>query len=260
MLKIFKFTLFDLLRSRWSIMYFLLYFLCAGGLLYFSGDPGKAIISLMNILLILCPLVSLMFGVIYFYTSREFLELLLAQPLKRRSIFAGQYLGLSLSLVTGLVLGLGIPFLVYGLVYSGEGLNFATLLLTGVLLTFIFTALAFLIALRNENRIRGFGIALIVWLFMAILYDGILLILLLVFNDYPVEKFALGMTLFNPVDLSRILLMLKLDISALLGFTGAVFKQFFGTSAGMITVTILSFLWIIVPYGLMQRYAARKDF
>jgi Cu-processing system permease protein len=260
MIKIFKFTLYDLLRSRWSIVYFLLYFICAAGLLYFSSDPGKAIISLMNILLILCPLVSIMFGVLYFYNSREFVELLLAQPLKRNAIFTGQYLGVTLSLVAGLVFGLGIPFLFYGIFVSAELMNFGTLLLSGVMLTFIFTGIAFLIAIRNENRIKGFGLALVVWLFMGILYDGLILIVLLVFEDYPVENWAIGMTLFNPVDLSRILLMLKLDISALLGFTGAVFKKFFGTSTGIVTVTSLSLLWIIVPYVLMRRSAVRKDF
>lgn len=260
MWKIFKFTLYDLLRSRWSIIYFLLYLICAGGLLYFSGDPGKAIISLMNILLILCPLVSLMFGVIYYYNSREFVELLMAQPLPRQAIFTGQYLGVALSLTAGLLLGIGIPFLFYGIFISTEIFNFITLLLSGVLLTLIFTGLAFLIAIRNENRIRGFGIALMLWLFMGILYDGLILILLLAFEDYPVEKLAVGMTLFNPVDLSRILLMLKLDISALLGFTGAVFRKFFGTSAGMITVTALSLLWIAVPFWLMRRVASHKDF
>ncbi len=260
MYKIFKFTLYDLLRSRWSIIYFLLYLICASGLLYFSADPGKAIISLMNILLILCPLVSIMFGILYYYNSREFVELLLAQPVPRKAIFTGQYLGVALSLVAGLVLGLGIPFLIYGVFVSAELMNFGTLLLSGVMLTFIFTGIAFFIAIRNENRIRGFGLALVVWLFMGILYDGLILIVLLVFEDYRIENVVLGMTLFNPIDLSRILLMLKLDISALLGFTGAVFKKFFGTSAGMISVTAFSFVWIIVPYMFMRMSAARKDF
>ncbi len=260
MLKILKFTLYDLLRSRWTIAYFLLYLICAGSLLYFSADPGKAVISLMNILLILCPLVSIMFGVLYFYSSRDFVELLLAQPLPRNSIFTGQYLGVTLSLVTGLSLGLGIPFLFYGIFVSPELMNFGTLLLSGIMLTFIFTGIAFLIAIKNENRIRGFGLALIVWLFMGIIYDGLILIILLIFEDYPLENFVLGMTLFNPVDLSRILLILQLDISALLGFSGAVFKKLFGSSLGMLLVTVLSILWVLVPYLFLRRSASRKDF
>ncbi|WPP48004.1 ABC transporter permease [Catalinimonas niigatensis] len=260
MFKIFKFTFFDLMRSRWSIIYFLFYLLCATGLLYFSNDLSKGIISLMNIIIVLSPLVSIMFGVIYYYSSREFVELLLAQPIRRTSIFGGQYLGLALSLSLSLLLGLGLPFLLYGIFVSAQIWNFFTLLLTGLLLTFIFTAIAFWISLKNENRVKGFGLALLVWLFMAVLYDGVFLLLLLAFEDYPVDKFAIAFTLFNPIDLSRILMMLKLDISALLGYTGAVFNKFFGTSLGIALALLCSLVWILIPLWGAGRTANRKDF
>lgn len=32
----------------------------------------------------------------------------------------------------------------------------------------------------------------------------------------------------NPIDLGRILVLLKMDVAALLGYTGAVFRQFLG--------------------------------
>lgn len=67
------------------------------------------------------------------------------------------------------------------------------------------------------------------WLFLAVIYDGLFLISLIVFNEYPLDKFSLAATMFNPLD-SRILILLKLDISVLLGYTGAVFKDFFGTA------------------------------
>ena len=55
----------------------------------------SGITNLMNIALILCPLISIIFGTMYFYNSRDFIELLLAQPIKRKAIILGQYLGLS---------------------------------------------------------------------------------------------------------------------------------------------------------------------
>ena len=95
----------------------------------------------------------------------------------------------------------------------------------GVLLTFIFSALAFLAGLAFENRIKGFGIAVLIWLFLGILYDGFLMVLMLNFSEYPLEKPALVLSLFNPIDLARIFILLQLDISALMGYTGAVFKN-----------------------------------
>jgi Cu-processing system permease protein len=42
-----------------------------------------------------------------FYHSREFIELLLAQPIPRRIIFLGMFLGISLSLSLSLLLAWG---------------------------------------------------------------------------------------------------------------------------------------------------------
>lgn len=260
MIKILKYSFFDLIRSRWSLIYFLFFAVTASSLLYLSNDTGRAIASLMNIIIVLCPLIGTMFGVMYYYNSREFAELLLAQPIRRSSIFLGQYLGLSISLTLSFVLGMGIPFTFYGILGSIEFANFAVLLLTGSILTFTFVALAFVIAIKNENKIKGFGLAILVWLFMAVLYDGLFLLSLFIFEDYPLDKFSLVMTVLNPVDLARILIMLQLDISALLGYTGAVFNKFFGTSLGFIITLICATLWIIVPVLGLNRLARKKDF
>lgn len=260
MLKILKYTLYDMLRSRWSISYFL-FFLAAGFvLLHLSSDLTKAISSLMNITLILTPLIGTLFGVIHFYNSREFLELLLAQPLKRKSIFMGMYLGLSLSLSLSYLLGLGIPFILYGILVSAQVFNFITLLGTGFALTMIFSGIALWIAIRQENRLKGFGLSIMVWLFLAFVYDGLFLLSLLLFEEYPLEKASIAMSVFNPIDLSRILVMLQLDISALMGYTGAVFEKFFGTGLGMGVSVLALIVWIIVPVLFQLRAASRKDF
>jgi Cu-processing system permease protein len=229
-------------------------------LLLLSQDLSKVVISLMNVIILLCPLIATMFGVMYYYNSREFTELLLALPVKRRDIFLGLYLGVAMSLSASVLIGVGVPFLIYGIMASMEIWNFAMLLVVGVLLSFIFSAIAILIALRNENRIRGFGLAIVAWLFFAVIYDGIFLLTLSIFNDYPLEKLAIGASLFNPIDLSRILILLKLDISALMGYTGAVFNKFLGTSTGMIVSIGVLLLWISLPLIGIERTSTKKDF
>ena len=258
--KIFKYSFFDLIRSRWSYIYFIFFALSTTSLLYLSSDLSRAIVSLMNIVLLLCPLIGIMFGVMYYYNSREFIELLLAQPIKRTSIFLGQYLGLSISLSISFLLGMGVPFLFFGAMSSSEFMSFLTLIFVGVVLTFIFIALAFNIALKNENRIKGFGIAIVLWLFMAVIYDGLFLLSLFALEDYPLDKFSLSVILFNPIDLCRILVMLKLDISALLGYTGAIFNKFFGTSMGTIIAIGCVMTWITIPTFSIIHISRKKDF
>lgn len=260
MLKILKYSFYDLMRSRWSYVYFLFYLLIGFVLLFLNNDTSKAVITLMNIIVVLTPLIGTIFGVMYYYNSREFTELLLAQPLKRSTIFLGQYIGVSVSLSLSLVLGLGIPFLAYGVTQSTAIFDFISLLFVGAFLTFIFVALAFNIAISNENKIKGFGYAILVWLFMAVIYDGLFLISLIVFQEYPLDQFSLFATIFNPIDLSRIVILLKLDISALLGYTGAVFQKFFGTNVGMLTSTLVLSMWIILPVLRLVYKSNKRDF
>ena len=248
------------MRSRWSYVYFAFYLLLGVVLLFLNNDLSKAVITLMNVIIVLVPLIGTIFGVMYYYNSKEFTELLLAQPLKRSSIFLGQYLGVAISLSMSLILGLGIPFVFYGLFMSNAIWDFSLLLITGTFLTLIFTALAFNIALSNENRIKGFGYAILLWLFMAIIYDGIFLMSLIIFSDYPLDKLSLIGTMLNPIDLSRTLILLKLDISALLGYTGAVFKQFFGTNLGLIVSFVALTLWVVLPVLRITMKANKKDF
>jgi Cu-processing system permease protein len=229
-------------------------------LLFLNNDLSKAVITLMNVIIILVPLIGTIFGVMYYYNSKEFTELLLAQPIKRSSIFLGQYLGVALSLSLSLIIGLGIPFIFYGIFKSAAIWDFSLLLITGTFLTLIFTALAFLIALYNENKIKGFGYAILLWLFMAVIYDGLFLMSLIAFEEYPLDNISLIGTMANPIDLSRVLILLKLDISALLGYTGAIFQKFFGTNFGIIIASIVLIFWVLIPTFFIQWKATRKDF
>jgi len=260
MFKILKYSFFDLMRSRWSYVYFAFYLALGFVLLFLNNDINKAIITLLNIIIVLTPLIGTVFGVMYYYNSKEFTELLLAQPIKRSTIFMGQYLGISISLTLSLCVGLGIPFLLYGLFKSAAIFDFSLLLVVGAFLNFIFVALAFNIALSNENKIKGFGYAILIWLFLAVIYDGLFLISLVMLNEYPLDKFSLLATMLNPIDLSRILILLKLDISALLGYTGAVFKKFFGTNLGMIISFSVMALWVLLPVWRINRKLRKKDF
>lgn len=248
------------MRSRWSYVYFLFYLLLGVVLLFLNNDLSKAVITLMNVIIILVPLIGTIFGVMYYYNSREFTELLLAQPVKRSSIFLGQFFGVATSLSMSLIIGLGMPFVFYGIFNSSAIWDFSLLLITGAFLTFIFTALAFVIALSNENRIKGFGYAILLWLFMAVIYDGIFLMSLLYFEDYPLDTFSLMAIMLNPVDLSRVLILLNLDISALLGYTGAVFQKFFGTNFGLVLSSVMMMLWVLIPTYFIWRIAKKKDF
>lgn len=256
--RLLRYQLRDVIRSRWLVVYALLFLVLTDALFRFGGSGSRVILSLTNVVLALIPLVSIVFGTMYLYNAREFIELMLTQPVGRRSLFAGLYGGLALPLAAAFAVGVGVPFAIHGGI-AGQAAGFAMLIGSGVLLTLVFTALAVLVALRFQDRAMGLGAAILIWLFAAVLYDGLLLLLVAWFRDYPLESPVLVATLLNPVDLGRVLLLLQFDLSALLGYTGAVFERFFGSGTGTwVSLAALS-LWVMVPLAGGLRMFRRKD-
>lgn len=260
MTKVMKYELHDVIRSRWLVAYGLFFFVVTDALLRFGGSGTKALLSLMNVVLFIIPLVNVVFGTMYLYDAREFTELLLAQPVRRRQLFAGLYLGLAFPLSLGFLLGVGIPFAMHGLDDPSERGTLAALALAGVLLTFIFLALAFVIAVRSDDKVKGLGGAIALWLAFTILYDGFVLLVVTMFADYPLERPMVALMMANPVDLARVFLLMRFDIAALMGYTGAVFERFFGTGAGVALALGVLALWCAVPITAAVRWFEQKDF
>jgi Cu-processing system permease protein len=217
-------------------------------------NESKAILSLLNIVLIVIPLVSIVFATIHYYNSYEFIELMLAQPMSRTRILLSEYAGVSLSLLCAFLTGVGIPVIFYSLNDTG-----ISLLFTGSALTMVFSSMAFLASVKSRDKARGIGSALLLWFYFALIYDGLILIILFTFSDYPLEKLTLILSAFNPIDLGRIFIMLKMDVSALMGYTGALYKDFFGSVAGMIFTSVIMSGWIVVPLFLAVKSFKRKD-
>jgi len=257
-LKIFKYELNNIVRSRWIIFYAIFFLAVSYALFSFTGDGSKAILSLMDITIIIIPLISVIFGTIYLYNSREFMEMMLCQPIDRRSLFFGVYLGTGVPLAGAFAFGTILPFIFFG---SFNQLGLLLLLIViGIILTFIFLSISFLISVRNDDKVKGLGFSILVWLFLAIIYDGIVLFVTYFFQDYPLEKPMLVLSLLNPVDLGRIMFLLKFDISALMGYTGAVFQKFFGTDFGIGISSLCLVLWIFIPLFLSLNCFKRKNF
>ncbi len=250
----------DVIRSKWLIFYFIFFLLSTEGMIRFTGGDAKALLSMSNIVLFIVPFVTLVYGTVYVYGSREFTELLLAQPIKRSTLFAGLYLGLTLPLMVALVAGMSLPFIVHGFSDPSQTTTLLVMLAGTAALTAAFTAIAFFIALRFDDRLTGLGVGMAVWLVLGLLYDGVLLVLVMMMPDRAIEKSLLAVTLANPIDLVRIALLMRFDVSAVMGYTGAVFRNFFSAPVGVAVIVATMAAWVVLP--LMSGFLAfkRKDF
>jgi Cu-processing system permease protein len=254
MLKISKYVLYDILRNKIMIAYTLFLFIVSMSMFQLEENSSKAMLSLLNIILIVVPLVSLVFSTIHWYNSYEFIELMLTQPISRKKVLLSEYAGISGSLISALLIGLGIPVLIYN--FDATGIS---LVLIGCLLSLVFTSISFWAAVRSRDKAKGIGMALLLWFYFTLIFDGLILLVLFTFSDYPLEKFTLVLSAFNPVDLGRIYIMLFMDVSALMGYTGAVYKDFFGGNIGLLYTLGIMLLWAIVPLWLSIRSFRKKD-
>ncbi len=254
MFKVIKYVMVDILRSKIAVAYSIFLLAISMSIFNLEDNSAKGLLSMLNIILIIVPLVSLIFSTIYMYNSAEFIELLLSQPIQRKKLLLSMYAGICLSMMVAFAIGAGIPMILL------EGSATAYVMtLTGFALTAIFVSLSVLGAVITRDKAKGIGIAIIMWLYFSLLYDGIILLIMFQFGDYPLEKAVVVFCSLNPVDLARILILLKLDISAMMGYTGAIFNQFFGTSAGIIYSTTIMLGWLITPLFIALRKFKTKD-
>lgn len=252
--RIIKFIILDILKNKIVLVYTILLSILAWSVFSLEDNNTKGLLTLLNVVLLTVPLVSVIFSTIYLYNSSEFVELLLSQPINRAKIWWSLFFGLVFSLMFSFIIGVGIPIFIYA-----PGNVGMMMLLVGLFISTVFVSIAFFSSIITRDKAKGIGISIMLWLFFALLFDGIVLFLLFQLADYPIEKMMVGITALNPIDLARILILLHLDVSAMMGYTGAIFKDFFGTSLGIIIVFVILTLWILIPYTISLRKFKRKD-
>ncbi|MGK9476926.1 ABC transporter permease [Melioribacter sp. OK-6-Me] len=259
-IKVVKYQFNDILRSKWLIIYTLFFMSSTYGLVYFSGTGHKFILSVGNIFLFIVPFISIVYGTIYMYNNREYIIFMLSQPIKRQTLFLGLYFGVTFAQIISLTVGVALP-LVFYCPFHKETMDYLfAIIALGIFNILIFTSLAFFISTFIENRLLGLGVSIFLWLAFAILFDGVLMILLFMFRNYPVEKPSAIISLLNPIDIGRLMLMLQLDVSALMGYTGAIFNKFFGSGLGLMVALTDMIVWSIFPLLLGLKRFIKKDF
>src|SRR3569833_2163074 len=226
---IIKYILLDLFKNKTILVYTFILAVLAVSVLSMSGNSSKGLLSLLNITLLFVPIISILFATIYFFNSMEFIELLMAQPVRRKTMILAEYGGVAFALCIAYLLGVGLPSLLLN--YS---LASVTLIFSGVFLTLIFTAKALLIFVLFKDKTKGIGAAIIIALFFTLLFDGLLLSFIYSFSEYPIDKPLLGFISLNPVDLGRILVLLQLEEAEKKKKTKTKKKEFMGSAVGSI--------------------------
>lgn len=252
--RIVKYIIIDILRSRIVLFYTILLSVLSWSVFLLEDNAQKGVLTLLNLLLLNVPLFAIIFSTIYIYNSFEFIELLISQPIKRVKVWLSLFYGLNISLLIALLISVGIPLLIFS--FNAAGIS---ILISSILISLIFSSLAFLCSIISRDKTKGIGLAILLWLFISFLFDGIIMFMMFQFGDYPIEKLIIILTAMNPIDLARISVLLQLDMTAMLGYTGALFRETFHTTIGVMLSMLCLLIWIIVPFMISVIKFKNKD-
>ncbi|MCK6610171.1 MAG: hypothetical protein L6Q78_03940 [Bacteroidia bacterium] len=249
------FLLSNHLKSRFVIGYTLILLLVSSALFIFTDNPQKGLLGGVNLVLLFVPLVVSLYTGISLYHGEDFTRVLLTQSLSRNQVYWSSTGSLQLSLQAALLVGLGIPLLLFA-----PGMPAVALLAGASILSLIFSGLSSLIAFRVNDKVKGIASLFLMWLAFTLVFDGLILLFIQLMSDYPIEAAVIFINLLNPVDMCRIVLMQVLDAAALMGLTGALLTEYMGNLFAILSVLLALLIWLIVPMELSRRSFLNKDF
>lgn len=257
------------LESRWLFGLAALLAVLILGLSYFglaqareAGFQGFARVSmsLMNLVLFLVPLTGLMLGVTSLSSASGNLALLLAQPVSRRDVLLGKFLGLAAALSVAQLAGFGGGGAVVAFYAGAEQVpGFVVLAVLSLVLGWLTVSTSLLIAVAWPDRLQAVSVALLLWMLMAVAYDLAVLGATAVFQGLPLQVVLFPALLLNPVDLCRVLITLAVGSGALFGPTSAVMVRLFGSAGGIALGVLVLAVETLVPLVIATWIFRRRD-
>ena len=258
-------------RSRWlqifAVVFAGLALAVAGAGYVLSGGHGvqdfsRTAISLVQLVLLLVPLASLVFGALALTSERGAAELLYSQPVSRGHILFGRVLGLWAALSAAELVGFGLAGLVLQWQAGLGGVaRYGALALTAVVVTGVFLSIAaWLSSGHTGRRTRVLALALVVWFLAVVLFDVAALGVASLLRSGSASRLLIWATLVNPVDAARTGALLAIEGTSAFGAATAALLRFTGgmTAAGAAIGASLV-LWIVVPFACAVRGLARSD-
>lgn len=258
-------------RSRWlqlfAVVFAALALAVSGAGYILSGGHGvqdfsRTAVSLVQIVLLLVPLAALVFGGLALTPERGAAELLYSQPVPRGAILLGRMLGVWLALAAAEAIGFGLAGVFMQYQAGPDGLaRYGALVLTAVVITGVFLAIATLLASVNAGRrTRVLAAALVVWFITVVMFDVAVLGVASLLRSGSASRLLITATLINPVDAARTGSLLAIEGTAAFGAASLALLRFTG-GAVMASVLVAASLviWLVAPLVAAMRALSRAD-
>lgn len=260
------------LRSRWTQIFAAVFAVLAssvaGAGYIISGGHGvqdfaRTSASVVHLVVLIVPLISLMLGVLSLSLERGAAEVVFALPIARRTILAGRLAGLFLALALAQSFGFGLAGIVVWLQSGPEGLGaFFTVLAASLVATAVFLALAALLAADafGRRRTRALALAIVTWLVCEVFIDLAALGLATLLPSGAASRVLIVASLLNPIGALRTGALLLVEGTGAFGAASLALLRFTHGPMGAAALIALSLaFWIALPSALAARRLERAD-
>jgi Cu-processing system permease protein len=231
-------------RSRWTQIFALVFaalslavassgYVLSGG----SGfqDFARTAASLLQVVLLLVPLTSIVFGVMALTPEPGAAELLFSQPVPRHTILAGKLTGLFLALVAAQWIGFGASGVLLFARTGADGVtSFLGVVAGAVALTAVFLGLAAAVTAgdTSSRRARHLALALVIWFVAVVLFDVAALGVASLLPSGLASRVLMVGAIANPVDAVRTGTLLAVEGTTAFGSASLAFLRFTGGAGG----------------------------
>jgi Cu-processing system permease protein len=260
------------LRSRWTQIFASVFAVLAAGVAsagyVISGGHGvqdfaRTSASLVQLVVLIVPLVSLMLGVLSLSLERGAAEVVFALPVSRRTILLGRMLGLFAALALAQSFGFGLAGLLVYTQSGPEGVgDFIVVLGASFLATAIFLAIAALLSADafGRRRTRALALALVAWLVGEVFIDLLALGLATFLPSGAASRVLILASLLNPIGALRTGALLLVEGTGAFGAASLALLRFTHGPAGAAALIAVSLLvWTLVPVLFAARRLERAD-
>ena len=248
-------------KNKWFVLYTISFSALAvlilaiapeKGALTEGAGYGRTAASLINLVLLFVPLVSLITGSGAISGEREngTLQYLLSHPVTKAEVFAGKFVGIFIPICLSISLGIGLAG--DGAAHRGGGGDASSFLLTALLSALLAASLlsvGLLVSVYSRKASRATGIAVFLWLVFIILGDLGVMGTAAAMELGIRQVFVLA--LLNPAEVFKIASVLALSPRyEILGPVGVYAVRTFGREGMVLLLMSIMALWTIAPFGL----------
>ncbi|WP_298716625.1 ABC transporter permease subunit [uncultured Oceanisphaera sp.] len=255
----------DGIRNRWVLAITIVLWAMAVGLAYFGGVTSglvgftsieSTLASLASLAVVILPLIALMLGhdALIGEVERGTLLLLMTYPLSSGQLLIGKFAGQALMLAVATGLGFGSAALTLLLFTPDLDVPlvahlFGALILSAILLGWIFLAMAYVLSAWVSEKGKAAGASLLLWFFFVVVFDLLMLGLLVGLPEQLDFASLPYLMLLNPADVFRIFNLELLSDSGIKTGVMVASGELALSSTGLLACLLV---WLTVLVGLAR--------